>query len=219
MSVLAKTKAWVGGLTIRWPVLRAVICDAWPVGLFILGLAFAGLVGWSIGKCASPAVRYAGASLEIFGVLTIAHGLRRLRKQFGPASSNENWFIRLGRAFRRAEPKTLQASAGSIAIVGGNVSMRRSAGTGASLDVRLEVLEANFKQFEQETSRQIQANIEKVSHLKAELDQERDARSEADRATSKQIKDMAIGGLDIEFIGLIWVVLGIIGASIPGECR
>ena len=83
-SALGKQRKWLGDFTIRWHVLGAVMYDAWPVGLWLLGLALAGLVGWSLSTCTSSAVRYAGTTLEIFGVLSVAHGLHRLRRKFEP---------------------------------------------------------------------------------------------------------------------------------------
>ena len=106
-----------------------------------------------------------------------------------------------------------------MAIVAGEASLRRSVGPGASLEDRLGVLEANFKQFEEETNRQFQIGTDKVSHLGSELHVERNARIQTDDETLNQIKDMAIGGLHIELIGVIWVILGILGASIPAECE
>jgi hypothetical protein len=60
--------------------------------------------------------------------------------------------------------------------------------------------------------------------LKADLSQvregatrESDERRKADEMLSEKLKQLAVGGLNLEAIGLVWLLLGTVGTSIPEE--
>ena len=45
--------------------------------------------------------------------------------------------------------------------------------------------------------------------------QESEERRKADEILSEKLKQLAVGGLNLEAIGLAWLLLGTIGTSIP----
>ncbi len=104
-----------------------------------------------------------------------------------------------------------------MAIVGARARLRSGVGPEASLEHRLEVLEGNFKQLEGEMDAEIRDVREQVTQAQKSLRREREERSAADDGTARQIEEVAIGGLHLEVVGLVWLILGVLGASIPDE--
>ena len=51
--------------------------------------------------------------------------------------------------------------------------------------------------------------------LEGLIEEEASERESADENISRQIEEVAIGGLHLEFMGLVWLVIGIILSSFP----
>jgi hypothetical protein len=204
----------------RWRRLRAVLLEAWPTWVAIGGIALAAVLGWITSTSASGAIRYAGTVLQVFGLLTIAVGLRHMRKLFGRPTVPRrvrDWFGRFAQAFRRPEPVTLKGTAAGIAMVTGEARVRLGAGAGASLEQRLSVLESNLNQLQDELDAKICELRSKSDEMRNDLRREGEERRAADDTVSRRIEEVAIGGLHLEIVGLVWLMLGVIGASVPDE--
>jgi hypothetical protein len=209
---------------IRLRALGRVFVDANPAWLCLGGILLSSVIGWLIarrssGGCspasASAALRYAGTSLQILGLLSVARGLYDMRQLF--PKRKEGWFRRLGQVFGRPKVVSVEASAGSTALVEGRPRLRSGAGPGATVEQRLEVLEGNVKQLEGEMDAEIKDVKEQVARVQGGLNRERDERRGADDKTANQIENVAIGGLHLEVVGLLWLVLGVLVTSIPDE--
>ena len=85
------------------------------------------------------------------------------------------------------------------------------------IDVRVAALEANFMKLDNEVVGIRREVSDHVSTLKAAGESERSAREQAIAKVDELLRQTAVGGLDIQVIGLTWLVLGVILASIPGE--
>ena len=207
-------------MSFRWRALGVVLGEAWPAWIALGGIGSAGLIGWATSTGVSASIRYASTILQILGLLTVALGLHHMRELFGRPTVTRramNWFGRLARVFRPPEPITLQASVSGVAAVTGEARVRRSAGAGASVEQRLEVLEGNLNQLQDELDTKIGDVRSKIGQLEESLRRERDERRTADDRTSRQIEEVAIGGLHLEIVGLLWLTLGVLGASVPDE--
>jgi hypothetical protein len=58
---------------------------------------------------------------------------------------------------------------------------------------------------------------EQVTQAQEGLRRESEERRGSDDRTASQIENVAIGGLQLEVVGLVWLVLGVLGTSIPDE--
>jgi MoxR-like ATPase len=156
--------------------------------------------------------------LQFFGLLMVAHGLSKLRRDFAqpPLSAKMvAWFKRLAAIFRTPEPITLEGSAGSYALAGAEVTLEHKVGPGASLERRLEVLEKNFELFRDETSTKVRGLREDLAAARKSIERETHERQAEDKKVARMIEEVAIGGLDLEMVGLFWLILGVIFTSIP----
>lgn len=202
-------------MPIRWSALGRVIAEAKPTWMCVGGVLASWVIGWFFSTGCSAAIRYAGTFLQILGLLTLALGLYKMRQSFPRRSGG--WFGRLVQAFRRPKPISLQASAASAVIAGARPRLRSGVGPGVSLEDRLGVLEGNLKQLEGEMDAEIRDVKEQVAQAHDGLRREREERSVGDDRTTSQIKEVAIGGLHLEVVGLVWLILGVLGTSIPDE--
>ena len=72
---------------IRWRLLGITLTrGAFPAWLVVGGVAWAYVIGWFVSRIvstdAAAMVRYVGTLLQIFGVVSVAIGLRETRKLF-----------------------------------------------------------------------------------------------------------------------------------------
>ena len=89
---------------------------------------------------------------------------------------------------------------------------------GAELEERVSVLEEELNHLRDELDTKIQGVRSDLGGTITEgLEQERQDRQTADEETKRIIKNVAIGGLHLEIVGLLWLILGVVVTSIPGE--
>lgn len=85
------------------------------------------------------------------------------------------------------------------------------------MEHRISRLEENLNQLRNEMNvdnKEIRQLIKTVrEHLKHETQERRTENQQA----ARRIEEMAVGGFHLEIVGLSWLVLGVIGTSIPDE--
>ena len=212
-------------LTIRWRALFATFKSPKPVWIFFGGLAaavvVAGIVDWLFTVSLSATIRYAGMTLQWLGLFRVAVDLRRLRRQFRqPSLPGEiwSWFRQLAAAFVPPKPISAQASIvlGGTTLAGAG-RVVRSAGPGASLESRVAILEEGVNGLRNELEAKEHGLRRELGSVRESIDHESKARQTQNQQTLDTIKDVAVGGLDLEFVGLVWLLLGVLGTSIPDE--
>ncbi len=210
-------------LTVRWRALFAVLKDAWPtwpIWLAVVWIALAFTAGWLLSTTLSAAVRYAGMILQFLGLVTVAIGLSQMRRLFGRPSLIARvfgWLERLAAAFGRPKSYTLEASAGSYVVVGEEARLVRGVGPGASVEQRLSILEENVSHLRDEVDTKVQGLRQEVATVKESIQRESQERQAGDQELRRTIEEVAIGGLHLETVGLVWLILGVVGTSIPDE--
>jgi len=208
--------------TVRWRALTAVIRGAWHAWLFIGGLVFAFIVGLAAHRLLSvtltDAVRYSGTVLQILGLSTVALGLRQVRRMFNRPSVSAamlGWLRRLAATFTGPKPISLQASFGAFATMTGEARLIRGVRPGATLDERVSILEENLKLLRDELDSRLQGVRRELGTVKESIERESQERRVAGEKTARKIEEVAIGGLHLEVVGLMWLFLGVAAASIP----
>ena len=211
MKALALCRRFYGRLT-----------GAKPLWLTASGFFFIWLVIKFLPIRSQDELRIAGGFLQLLGVLVVAIGLERTRKQFQERYTHEqiiDWF----RSFRKAfsEPhgnKQYRQNNHSTSISADNVSYPRI-NSEASDEDRLANLEIRSKAFEKEI-RTIQVDVsDKVS--KSRLDEiifeERLKQNQKYNKLQQKLENLAVGGLNLEAVGLVWLVVGIALSSFSNE--
>lgn len=208
------------GLTFRRRALVVALTDAWPAWVAVAGVLLATVVGFALSINGSAGVRYAGTMLQVFGLGTVAVGLSQVRRSFGRPSLLEKivaWFRQLATAFLLPKPITVQANAAGLAMVAGEASVVVIAGPGASLDRRVALLEENLNRLRDEVDAKENKIRKELSTVRGAVEQEQRAREREGHQISSKMEELAVGGLHLEVIGLTWLVIGVLGTSIPDE--
>jgi hypothetical protein len=207
--------------TSRGRLLMAVLLDAWPMWLALAGVILAYVLGKLVpANSPADAVRYSGMILQILGLSTVAHGLGEMRRLFGRPPLVQRivgWFRRLISVFQAPKPISVRASAAGTGIVTGHASLRTSVGPGASLEDRVLALERNLNNVSEELRAANQALHTQLGDLRESIRSERQKRQSGDQDLGRRMEAVAIGGLNLETVGLFWLVLGVIATSVPAE--
>jgi hypothetical protein len=170
---------------------------------------------------ASAAVCYAGTLLQILGLATVATGLSHVRRLFGRPSLGQKtvaWLRQLAAAFHRPKPITarLNATLDDMTLAA-EVRAPLSAGPQSPLERRVAILEENLDRLRNEVDAKEARLRRDLSAIKDSLGHEQQAREAENRQITAKMKELAVGGLHLEFVGLTWLFLGVTGASIPDE--
>jgi hypothetical protein len=201
-----------------WPLWR-VLRDGAPGAVFLGGVALGCLVavffGWLFERQIADVIRYAGTSLEVLGVSTVAWKLSGLRRRFGRPSIPQavgHWFRRLTTVSRH-QVIALEG-VGGLAI-GGTVSADLDFGISpdATMERRIEWLERRADGLKEE----LKALSGDLRALSRSVTDERRAREAHAQTVERQIEDVFVGDFHYEVIGLWWVVLGGVFANLPAE--
>ena len=169
---------------------------------------------------AEPALRYCGLAFQLLGILTVVSGIRNKRRLFNLPNLVKEVRIWLNQCPRLgAKPQTiLFAGTGSISLSGsGNLSVWCGAPADASVEARLAALEANLATLrteQAETAKQLQEATRKTNEA---VNSERGARESAVAALRVQLEGLGAGGLNVEMMGVFWLVLGVVLATVPSE--
>ena len=82
---------------------------------------------------------------------------------------------------------------------------------------RITALEENFESFRNEidgTLKRVNASIDSVRRLaKKEFDKQR---SQV-KAIDTKMEEFAVGGIDLELVGLTWLLVGVVSSSLASE--
>jgi hypothetical protein len=91
------------------------------------------------------------------------------------------------------------------------------AGQGAPPERRLEILEQNVKRFEDEFDAEIRDLSSKIGPAEEGVRKEADERTRTDDRVTRMIEEATIGGLNLEVVGLLWLMLGVLGQGCSDE--
>jgi hypothetical protein len=206
----------------RARTLRSLLAEAWPTWLALGGLAGALVVGGLTRPADEARVRTTGMLLQLLGVGTVAVGLSQTRRLFGRASAVQrvgSWLSRLWSVVapsRSATVHAVAAAAGAVALTG-SARARVGAGPDTPLDRRVAILEENHNLLQQRVDQQEIETGKRVQAVRTEIQAERRAREAEHRLTAGKLEELAVGGLHLESVGVLWLLLGVIATSLSQE--
>ena len=212
-ALVTDIRTWLSAIA-RW---LAQPWRAW--GTVGVVLVVAGL-SWLLPGTVEDRIRYCGLVLQLLGIATVVALLRDKRRTFKRQSLLEQFQQWLS-ARPRFRPKghiiSVSGIGSSSAVGTATLSVWRRAVASAPLEERLSAIEANVETLKQDlesTSRRLQMSFDRLA---TELTEERRTRESTDTAIRDQVEKFAAEGLHVEAAGLLWLILGIVLATVPGE--
>lgn len=215
--MLARTKAWQWIKAFVFLLLEA---RRFFPKRFLVVVLVVFIFGYLLPGTIDDRVRYCGLALQVIGISTVAWGLRARRRLFNLPSLWDNLRAYLGQCLRLgAKPQTNSFSGtGGYSLSGrGRVSSWQGVPPDASIEDRLAALEANvesLKTQQAETDKELQEETRKLIEA---ADSERRMRESAVIDIRRQLGTLGAGGLQLEWAGVFWLILGVVLATAPSE--
>ena len=181
-------------MSARLFVLRRQIRAAWPAGLWALGLLAAAAVGGLLGGTAEARIRWAGAVLQVGGIGVALWALRSVVENI------IHWLGQLSLRTVEGRVDAVVADAQADVLAPGVTS-----GADPELLRRLSALE--------DRTALLQLQLEKL--WQGLLDESR-LREQGDRAI-RQLSEAARRGYSLQWVGLLWIAVGVICTSVSSE--
>lgn len=201
-------------------ILGSTVVTTWPVCLAVLGTGTAYGLGRVLGESCEAEIRFTGMLLQLFGLISVAIGFEKLRRKFGRpplTKAATDWFCQLRSSFK--SPAIVR---GGVTLSGGigitaELSKRIVAAPGATVERRLEILELNCQEHQGTLNRQLSGIESRLAEISQAMAQSTSEINHRNREIAFDLEDLAVGGLHLEAVGLVWLGLGVIATSIPVE--
>jgi hypothetical protein len=167
-------------------------------------------------------LRISGWLLEVTAIAVLIHGLSAKRVLF----NKDGIAKQLRDAFSRfpewpGQNKTVAISgvaamsfAGSLGTLTGTAA---PPGNAAPLDQRVAHLEAQLANLQKDYNGLVDEVRRQADAAKAAVDAERRARDAAAQELESKVRELGAGGIQVEFAGVLWLLLGATLATVPGE--
>jgi hypothetical protein len=206
---------------VRLRILIGAVKQAWPFWLMVTVIILSLWLSGRLSHVPATSVRYAGTLLQFCGLALVAHGLSETRRLFGRPSLGAKvvaWFSALKAVIVGPKPTnaTLQAMSGNFTVKG-RASLVHKAGPGSPLDRRVEILEGNLDRLRDETSERFTEVRQEITATREELGRESAVRQQEQQKASRTLEDLAVGGIHLEMMGFVWLLLGMLFTSVPEE--
>jgi hypothetical protein len=182
--------------------------------MFVLVLAIVPVFLWD----SEFSCRFAGLVLQLFGLGTVALGIRKTRELFGRPGMRKRvvqWWRSRPRYYP-SDTTTTMTGTGTSSIVGGG-EVWSEAGPDAYIEIRLAALEKNFIEMRGLFNTFRQKTQKDLGKLTDDLVQEKQIRSENDSTIRAKLEEVGVGGLDISVMGIVWLFVGTIMSTLPSE--
>jgi hypothetical protein len=216
----------------RWALLESWLRHAWrwivytgqslpPLAVklktFLAVLLFSYLFAMEIAPEPVLRARAAGVFLQIAGILSVAKGLKRHRTIFRRKGFRETFldWVQHGPKFNPT-PISLHGSPslGPLTL-SARGSFWMASASGASIEERLSVLDANLTTLKRRVE-EMQEALQKETESRYQADQrEAEERGKADRKTREDLESFAVGGLSLEANGVTWLLIGTFLGGLP----
>jgi hypothetical protein len=164
-------------------------------------------------------IRYSGLAFELLGLLLVIRGIRETRTLFKKPSLR-----RFAAAWLRSWPSWrvaahVRVGVGHAAVGDMTASLRGTAeiSADATLEQKVEALRLQMKVLTDDVATVRADHERRLSAQQDELANEKRARADGDAAIRVLIDESIAGGLHLEAIGVVWLLLGIVLSTASTE--
>jgi hypothetical protein len=207
-------------ITVRWRVLVRWIAEPWTFWLFLFTIAATWLLALLLGDTPELRARIIGVMLQLLGLVTVAIGLRNMRKLFGRPSFAEwfrDWLSRFLLNFRKPEPIEITPAPATASSGVGQPTVRISASADSTSEERISLIERDVDLLRTSLDRLQKDFAENLRKLSGRTTQHVLTLKRVDRQLQSQLQEVAVGGLRLEVLGLSWLLIGLVLATLPQE--
>jgi hypothetical protein len=207
-------------ITVRWRVLVRWIVEPWTFWLFLLTVAATWLVAFLLGDTPELRARIIGVLLQLLGLVTVAIGLRNMRRLFGRPSFAawfRDWVSRFLLSFRKPEPLVITPAPASASTGVGQPTVRISASANSTSEERISLMEKDVDLLWTSLDRLQKDFAENIRKVSARTTKDVLTLKRVDQQLQNHLEEVAVGGLRLEVVGLSWLLIGLVLATLPQE--
>jgi hypothetical protein len=192
--------------------------------VLVAGLLVAYLLAYLVNyllRDQEASVRTAGGVLQILGIGSVALGISQLRRNFGLRGTvaeiitdllhlTKTAVQRVAQMFGRRPAVIKAALSDALGLSSVRARAKVRSGSSASVDQRITLLEKLVDKLEDELwTLQDTIDHDREQFNKA-LDTEKDAREKEFKALQDCVSSLAVGGIRLQTLGLVWLFLGVV---------
>lgn len=196
-------------------LVRWLLIDTWQMWSAALPL---GLTAWALHARSEFFLKLLGLSLQLAGVCVAALAVLSIMRLF----NLEGWAKRVLRWWARRPFATRHVIAGSSFGGGYSTSARATQGL-QNIDPQDDLSEQVAKLIKNQATMfkkaaALQTHVGELEHrLALSIRSEQDARTEAVEDVRKLMKQATVGSPMVALLGLYWIALGLVMATVPRE--
>lgn len=192
----------------------------WPVWLMLIGIGVAVTIGAFLGTTSYERAAWAATLLEMAGLAKVAWDLHQVRKAYARPSIVEEittWFRDLPALIGPPKGKVISVGTGEYFVVGERVSVSVKPGPNATLEQRVKLLEEELERVRDHAAAEHHDLRVRVDKIEASVATERTERTQGQDALQRKVADLAVGGLHLELVGLVWLLVGVALSTLPEQ--
>jgi len=185
-----------------------------PFWLLVIGTGTCWVLSYVLAPYLKEQILFAGTSLQVGGLLIVAEGIRRLRHDYN--KTIEDWCRYVACAFRK--PQTLYADDVTVTPhISSAELLAAESVSDITTEMRLDALEKSLSHLWEQHGTDLIGLERSISGVVSLIHDETDQRKSDVAGLREKIADVAVGGIHLETVGLVWLFVGMLGSSIPTE--
>jgi hypothetical protein len=193
----------------------------WYIVVFVAGLLAVYLVIHFLGGPREFSIRTAGGLFQFFGIGSVALGISQLRRDFGLKGTVAEIIAdllhlaktavqRVAQVLGRRSPAINVATAEAV-FASDRPRAKVRSDPNASVDERIAQIERRIDTLEDELSTMQDTIDRDREQFNKALGAEEHARENEFEALEDRVTSLAVGGLRLQTVGLLWIFLGVVG--------
>jgi hypothetical protein len=184
----------------------------------VAGLVTAAAVGYVFGRTLEVQIRYAGTVLQFAGIFQVAWGVHEMRREYGQPGIFSVMSIRLAAIIGSFRPPHHPVVVGTGSITFGAPTVQGyGRALGGTINQRLQAIETEIDNLRRELHERARGWEDALAAVRMDLTKETQDRIAATEEINRKLEDVAVGGLHLEIVGLLWLLLATLATSLPGE--
>ena len=203
---LLNTARWMGQPRHAW---AAVLVTGAAIGLSLRAASLP-----------SDGLRYAGLSLQLLGVGTVLAGLEARRRLFGlPSliSAIQSWWSNRPRIDPPEVTLSAEVSLQLNFSVEGEISIMSPDDPSRPPEVRIAALASSVESVQRQVHAVRAELIARASRITNEVQVNANAQTAQHQELSSTVRQLGVGSVPFEVMGLAWLLAGVVFATIPSE--
>lgn len=167
----------------------------------------------------SDQIRYAGLVLQLLGIWTVAKNLAEKGVIFNLPRFREMIHTSIIDFPKWGAPKKINFATGSASVmIGANATLSQWRGyQDKTLEERVAALIGNVEELRTQLDQTTQTLKAELGKLQDSVAKDRDARIREEAELRRLLTALGVSGIHIDAAGVVWLALGIVLSTIPGE--